>query len=527
MQRCKCVHVGPLLAFGYILLATLVTHASAFSSLVNAIVALPCLILIPLLVGNLVFSIPRLAKKSSDLDLVASLILKWLLGCLTLFALGLVVLLNSQNTFLLSTAVLILCGLGAIRTEPNFLNGKILLDKTMLVLSAFGLIPILVVKYFDTFPLPVSLNWLLPASYLTYMNYITQYGVFSGIFDPTHPPLVVLIYSVVSILLNVSPLSLLWAVPFLLGPILGVGTYLFVYRLTKNRLSGIIASLMSVWLLSGTPGVSFPKDPEPPSVLFALFPLGLYVAESHLQGEMRWKSLAEVPGLAIFVIFVTLLLALIKSNMNYTSSSPLLGYFQILVVLCLALLILLNSMKLGLASLGIIGVTFSIIELQYIGVYFASLIFLYVLVRRIASANPKLLRRSLYALGTVTAIYILLQLSGLVTLPIHELFESIIVAGAYPPYSFQFEWSILLSSSGAIVLILLPVAAVVLIRRSEVDLAILTIMILILLAFFLPDYFSYRFLNGMGPFLAYSLSILVSQTPRVRLAQSTQQRAGP
>ena len=487
--------------------------------IVKSFIAIPVLVFLPILFGNaLICMIQKVWSKNmkdtfSHLGLIPSLIFEWFLGFYSIYALVFVFLLHTQNILLTLAVMVVICWIGAFRLDrERFTYNSTLINKrtTLLLLALIivGLIPVSVIKY-GTFPLPVSRAFTVGGHLYRYVYNIAEYGIPDTPYDVGHPASLNILYGLVSKMFSLDPLALLWSVSFLLLVLLSVGIFLFTYTFSGSQRLGLMASIIGVWILSGTNAAAYPAAPEAGYVMYALCPLIFYMFLSFgLMEEIKLRHVMY--SIVLNLVFVLALRYIVSININWTANSPYLVVYQILILSYLLMVFLALCKNIIFALPFSIGLGAVAIHALYHGplvlLVAATLLVFY-------RVNIRSNRRTMlpiiiqYSLIVFTFVYISLQLLDLIEIPVYNLISAFLGLKGGWEYTFDVKYDFLIMGAGEFALVLFFLGMLfLLLSKSKQDFTFATIATLVLLVYFLPEGWSYRAVDVLAPFLAYAVS---------------------
>jgi len=491
--------------------------------IVCSFLALPTLILLPILSGNaLICIVERVWIRSSkstfpNIGLIPNLIFEWFLGFYFIYAFLFVFLLHTQNIIFAIAIMVIMCWIGAWRLDRRlFVHSSTLMTRKsfllLLTLMIIGLVPISIIKLYGTFPLPSSRAYTVGGHLYRFVYNIAEHGIPDSPYDVVHPPSLNMLYGLVSRMFSIDPLSLLWSVPFLLLVILSVGMFLFAYEVSGRKELALLASVVGVWILSGTNAADWPVAPEATYVIYALNPLIFYIF-------LRLSKMKQIgPRHIVFSfilssVFVLALKYAISVTTDYTATSPYIIFYQSLILSYLVALMLTLKMNSYYALSFVIMITLVSMHTSYVGPI-TSLVATLLFITHKSSTNNS--RNSLnvalqFSLIAFSSLYIGLQLLNVMEIPVYNAISSLLGLGG--PSYHTFDWKtrqlIIGSSEFALSLFFLGMLYLVFSGNKE-DLAVATTTLLVLLIYFLPEGLSYRVIDVLAPFMAYAIASIIS-----------------
>ncbi|MEM2465503.1 MAG: hypothetical protein QXL85_07855 [Candidatus Bathyarchaeia archaeon] len=519
----------------YITLLTLALLSQVFDlpEIIGGFIALPALVLLPILFGNaLLYLIRKLLIRNSknifiEIGLIPSLIFEWFFGFFSIYALLFVLLHHTQSIVLAIVVTVAVCWVGAWRLDRReFFHSLTLVSKRsiflFLTLIIIGLVPISIIKQYGTFPLPPSRAWTVGGYLYRFVYIVAEHGIPDTPYDIVHPPSLNILYGLISRMFSVDPLSLLWCVPFLLVTVLSLGIFLFTYELSRSKRLALIATTIGVWILSGTNAAEWPVAPEAAYVMYSLNPIIFYMFLKFAKTK-QIKIQHILLSAALSLTFVAALKYFINITSDYTASSPYIVLYQILVLSYL--LTMLSSLKISssFAFPFTIGLTLVAIHAQYVGPFallVATALFIAYRLNTVKKDGRSLVLAlaSQLSLITFTLLYIALQLLHVTEIPVYNTISSFLGLGKqyYPTFNWKFTQLIIGSSEFSLILFFLGMFFLLL-SKSRQNLSMVTVTTFILLIYFLPEGSSYRVIDALLPFMAYVMALAVDRLANIAI----------
>ncbi|MCI0856267.1 MAG: hypothetical protein J4N98_06230, partial [Chloroflexi bacterium] len=268
----------------YLLLSIAAALWLPVPEIARAALALPALALIPLLVGSTLLRLLPVLDRASSVDGFGRALIEWLVGCLALAVLAVVLQLGGQ-TFLLRRFGLIALALAAggsivchargMRPVSVRIAGTTALALATVVLLSIA--PKVLVARYAEFPLltgnvaDVAIHFAQPALRMLEHGYL-------DLENPSHAPALVALLATLSQLYSVEPLSIIWMGAFLLFAVYGVGLFLWANAVSGRSTTAVLVTAIGVFL--PVEPIFYSASPlvlRSNTILFALFPLGLYL----------------------------------------------------------------------------------------------------------------------------------------------------------------------------------------------------------------------------------------------------------
>lgn len=491
--------------------------------IVCSFLALPTLILLPILSGNaLIYIVEKVWIQTSknmfpNIGLLPNLIFEWFLGLYFIYAFLFVILLHTQNIIFALVIIVTMSWIGAWKLDCQLLtNSSLLITKKsfllILTLMIIGLVPISIIKLYDTFPLPPSRAFTVSGHLYRFVYNIAERGIPDSPYDIVHPPSLTILYGLVSRMFSIDPLSLLWSIPFLLLVVLSVGMFLFAYELSGRKELALSVSVVGVWILSGTNAATWPVVPEAAYVIYALNPLIFYIFLKF--SKMKQIGLRHIIfSFTLSSVFVLALKHAIRVTTDYTATSPYIIFYQSLILSYLLALML--TLKIGsyYAPSFAIMITLVSMHTSYVGPI-TSLVatLLFITYRSSMKNGQNSLNIALqFSLIAIASLYIGLQLLNVIDIPVYNAISSILGlrGGTFHTFDWKIKHLIIGSSEFTLSLFFLGMFCL-LFSGNRQNLAIVTITLLLLLIYFLPEGWSYRVIDVLAPFMAYAVASTVN-----------------
>jgi len=518
-----------------LLVLSLLSQVLDLSEIVCSFLALPTLILFPILSGNaLIYIVERVWIRSSknmlsNIGLIPNLIFEWFLGLYFIYAFLFVLLLHTQNIIFAISIMVTMCWIGAWRLDLQlFSYGSTLMTRKsfllLLTLMIIGLVPISIIKLYSTFPIPQSRAFIVGGYLYRFVYNIAERGIPDSPYDVVHPPSLNILYGLVSRMFSIDPLSLFWSVPFLLLVIQSIGMFLFAYELSGRKELALSVSVVGVWILSATNAAEWPVAPEAAYVIYALNPLIFYIFIK--LSKMRQIGLSHIVfSFTLSSVFLLALKYAISVTTDYTATSPYIIFYQSLILSYLLALML--TLKIG--SYYALPLTIMIalvcIHTSYVGPLTSLVSTLLFIINRLNMSDRRsfLLGTALQlSLITIASLYIGLQALNVVKIPMYNAISSLLGLGARArTFDWKFRQLIIGSSEFVFSLFFLGILSLLSSGRRQ-NLTVVTTTILVLLIYFLPEGFSFRALDTLAPFMAYAVASIANRCCQLLDSQNKQ-----
>jgi hypothetical protein len=509
-------HKVTLLFISYVL-ASFLSVGSGAPGILKAFLALPGLVLFPLLFGAALLSwkaILRSDKAGQRLPTFGKLegwLFSWFVGFLSIFVIMFLWLLHTQGVWEAVGVLLVVCFFGALRLDrendwPSSVSKRNLALLSLLVV--IGLIPIAIIAW-GTFPLPSSRAYTVTGHLYPFVNNVATYGIPDTPYDVTHPPSLNILYGLVSRMFSLDPLALLWAVPFLLVPTLSVGMFLLAKEFSKRLDVAFAASILGVWLFAATNAADYPVAAEAPYVLYALCPY-VYLLFHRLARNHEAKMWQVILSLAINLTFVLAIGFLVTLWPDQTAFSPFVIWYQIILLGCLVVSQTTSAIDSVLSIPFAAGFVFVSIEARYTGLAmltcgtFYFILYKLELSRRTSPRTTKSVELVIVASLLACLFTQVLEAGGY---GVGNGISSILGLGTYANVTLTVKWGFLLAGVGPVALVLLLLGGLYLLfERSSTNLAVLGTLGVLVMIYFLPIGATYRAMDLMAPLCVYVIA---------------------
>ena len=507
---------GPTAAFlvAYLLVSSAASVGLSLPEAAKAILALPALVIIPLLVGSALLRLIPIDRDVPGLDGFGRALIEWLVGSLALTALAVVLQLSGQ-TFLLQRFGLVALALavasffagrlGIPRLAPLPLGGV-----PVVVLGAAALLsmaPKLIAAQFTPFPL-VAENFLDPLFFAQPALRMLEHG-YLELENPAHAPALVTLTAVLSQLYNAEPISILWMGPFLLFLVFGTGLLLWSHAVSGRWSTALLVTIVGLFILTGsnafnTTPLSFRSN----SVLLALFPLGLYVMHRLVaDGAASRRARAEAL-IALQAALGVLFLAMNVYRQGVLGQEDRVPLMLGLAIATGLLLTVANRMRWRWA--GVLPLFLIIVSFQVFHVFEGPVLLTALIVYGLATTlhGSQIEGRVAAGMSVAAAGFFLLQFSGVISFPQgFSLASSLVFGSMYdgygPPFAARVDALQTALSPLLIVLLLFGAAEFLTGRGGPASRAVLIAAAVTFFVYLLPDVFAFRTSIGMVPFLAF------------------------
>lgn len=305
-----------VLLLAYVLLSSALATALPLSEAIKAALATPALAIIPLLIGAAALRTLGFLRDAPTLDGASRALVDWLAGTIIIVTLAVALHLGGQAivlqrfgfvTLALATTAAIALFRYSARPSRMRVNavallavgGAILLAMTPKLIAAQATpFPLLSDNFLDAFHFSQPALRLLDHGYLELNN-------------RSHPPAVVVLLASLVQLYDTEPLSIMWMAPFLLFAAFAAGLALWGHAVSRRWTTGLLVTVVGLFILTGNSAFSgTPLALRSNRVLFALFPLGLYLTHRLVSTEAasrrsKVEALLALQGV-IGVLFVVM-----------------------------------------------------------------------------------------------------------------------------------------------------------------------------------------------------------------------------
>ena len=280
----------------YVLASAIITRSYPTSEFVRALLAQPCLLIIPFLLGKSLMLMFRSFLREPNVGLSIDALVAWVLG--TIFMVALESMLYVSYAFdihLFAIILLLICA-------PSILVANKPMDRS----SAFYVIAAGI--YGLLFSIFITLFWGYP--YANANDYVrhTYYALriveenrpllfFSGYLPTMHT-----LYAVLMVLFDIreEPLFLLWSSRFVLYPVHAAGLFLLSRTMLDNETMALMASIIGSSLMNNYGSHIFPWHTAPKcfiTILFIYALYALYIMASRSRDRLTLSVQAGLYGL--------------------------------------------------------------------------------------------------------------------------------------------------------------------------------------------------------------------------------------
>jgi hypothetical protein len=479
--------------------------------MVKAFLALPGFLIVPYLVGRPILEISqKLLQIELNIDKISRFILSFLFGIIIITLSGLVI--NyffkfNWNYFLI--ILIFIIALNCIKLKKNllpFLEGSKNKNplKLIFLVIILGIIGSFFISYFSPPP-------LFYGSDMFRHNHNALRLIEDGnlVFDIPYIPLFSILISTVLFLFNITgdTFTIFWAVRFLTYPLFALGTFLFVNKISNNKIISLLSSLISSFIIMGSIGL---WNFTPKLLIYILFPFLLYlVNDSNLKKEFKKKDLFYL-GIYLTLITSLLIFLIYKTYYIFEEFSGIL--LLILLILSFALIKVIYIFKESeIKQLFLISIIliFSLFFIHLsMGIITLLLLFLYLILSWICkkiSISTKILILFL----SLFFIIIILFLSSMAIIPTLNIYGD---APNVLPIDFQSKYNYLLENANLISFFTIfgVLFSFILMANKKIDpFPIFSIVIFILLLYSFPIIGIERILVFLTIFIAYLSSFVI------------------
>jgi len=502
-----------LVSCTYLCLASIFCHILDIPPFLKSCLALPTLLVVPQLIGDLTLWLLR--APFYDLDIFSKYIVEYLFGLMTLFT-SILVFINvtrlSLDYYILSLFILIFLGIfyrrirrAAISSTKERLKsclGNYLILPVLLVL---GILPAINVKIYQPFPLvdnPAVSSFIFETLQLTDGKiFYVSYG---------HIPVIPALTGFTSELFNIHPLFLYHVAPYLMYLIYPLGIYLLSYRLSGKMSLSLLASFIGCWPILGT--LDFNSFMTKGFVLL-LFPYILYVFSVFLKEktEITFK-MKNIITFFSFTFIVWSFLFFQKFLLPITMKN-------VAIILLVSLVILLSKIirnaevKSSYLLISIATLAISMVSAAE-AVFFFVALYSFVLSFKIISHRKKYFLIFYCSLLTLFFVFVFTQMAGIVVFQDNFVFSRRLWGNLYDSFWFNMDfqqkygWYVSANSALLHIIFYLGMLLILIIRdfkSSPIAVSGLTCLFL----FFLPEGHFWRVASYTNVALAYCISFVV------------------
>ncbi|MCH7717937.1 MAG: hypothetical protein IIB21_00565 [Chloroflexi bacterium] len=484
---------------------------------VKAILALPALVIVPLLVGSALLRLIPIDRDVPGLDGFGRALIEWLVGSLALTALAVVLQLSGQTFLLqrfglvalaLAVASFFVGRLGIPRLAPLPLGGVPVV--ALGAAALFSMAPKMISAQVTPFPLVAQdllspLYFSQPALRMLEHGYLTLNATDS----PAHGPGLLILIAVLSQLYNAEPISILWMGPFLLFAVFSTGLLLWAHAVSRQWSTALLVTIVGLFILTGDlPSHLTLLSLRSNSVLFALFPLGLYVMH-RLSTEGSASRRAKIESLIALQASVGVLFVAMNAYRLGLFTQDLGIPFTLGAALVIGLLLATANRRRwhwnAIPLLLVIVVAFQTFHV-FLGPVLLTALIVYGLATTLRGSQIE--GRVTAGLSVAAVGFFLLQFSGVLSFPQGFSLVSPLVFGSMyegygPPFAARADALQTALSPLLIVLLLFGAAGSLTGRGGPAGRAVLMAAAVSFLVYLLPDVFAFRTGIAMVPFLAF------------------------
>ena len=498
----------------YVLIVTLVSHLLPLSDALRALLAQPVLIILPYLVGKPTVSLIRKIASAHPAGHLSDFLLAWMTGISLIMMVEIVLYTNYSFSVLTLTALLMGLGLLAVFIAPKSGTGNV---------SAFGLpaapkFLVLSVLYGFVFSAVLTFFWPYPFAndndYIRHAYYTVS--VLRGrplLFYAPYLPTMHTLYALASFLTGVSPsgvLYVLWSSRFLFFPIYSGGVFLFANSLAHHPRFSMCVSVAATSLVYSSQNSLTPGQTAPTNVIVVLFPLMIWIAVGlHEKG-----GLARLGNLGLLKVGVVI--SFLSGILYLTRSDGLVGYdlgiflFVVYVIVVLVSKTVAEKGRDLFLSISLILIALLLIDkAQGFEADAVVIAFMFLLA---LSDRLSLVKTRILALATMVTTWVVADSFYFELMPYPKPLVTF-PGGALYMYGWNSIWGLLNEGYPGVILILfvLGLGLAIALEREKTLISSGSLVSILLLAYFSPTAFSYRFLAFAGIIiLFFSAYFLVS-----------------
>ncbi len=490
-------------------------------SIIHAFLAMPMFILLPILFGFGLGSLVLRVKQKDFVpinDTISCLIIYWFLGFFSLFITVYLLLSAIQNILVPLALIFAVCLYGSLKIERLFELSSLRNNRKHLIifilLIIIGLIPsFIITQGASSFPFPNTRAWIT-AGYLNRdVSYVTS-GIPSSPYESTHPPALSTLYGILSAVFIIKPIEVLWVIPFILTVLLAFGSYLFFKTISGRTDLSFVGSIICTWILSGTNHAEYPIAPEGAYVIYALIPLVFYLFHKiGITNNFSFKN--AIISLILGALFSFGLRILFIINREWTitetyfASNVYVSLYSILLALFFTIMIL-SIFRFNKLSLFIVPMMGLLSLHTIVGLITFLIAFFYIIILKINRGNKDILNKLQYFFQITIFSYIGLQKMGVFEVPFNNSFSSLLFLRPVEGYTIDFKFNQLELGAGQFILILFIIGIFYLYANmNKINRTMLTMLSIVLLIYFLPEFWTYRIMDLLPLFITYPVAMLI------------------
>ena len=499
----------------YILIVISISFLFLVPEQLKGILALLGIIIIPNQIGEIILPLLRsfMEELNTKMHPISKYIFSWLVGTYFLFILLLVLyhfaFLNKTvlTTFLILSLAIRLYLFYKYRLEPTpFTNSFFnFFNKHVFILILIILIPILIIKYFQPYPLHYSSFTLF--NYLFETLRFTE-GNFFSLVPGIHIPLIPMLIGIVSIIFNTDPISLFWAGNMLTYPLFAFGVYIFIKQVSGNYKIALLSSFFAVWMF---PNIDFKPIYvfSMRTILAIIYPYILFLIHKEFLSKnilkkehLRTMILSLSFYLLIFTFFVIFLVLL---NMK--------GLFVLLLTLLPIILlyryVIDKTLRLFFFILALVVLFFSLTHI-WVALICLPVLFFYIFTHFMTKNYQKSLF-FVYLFTILTFLLIFFQRAGILKLR-DGLFSRILYKDVIELSAFNFQdkfLQLLIYGQELIIFLLIIGIFALYVKRGSDKISISVTSVFLLFLYFFPEPQFFRLMVFSIPFFVYPISFVV------------------
>jgi len=311
-QKCCTFFISRLFVIAFITLYSILSSFIGFPEFINAIVGAIFIIIIPFLLGHLIFSFDICKLSASDLDFMSRFTIFWSTGSiLILFLTNVVWTIGKNNLKIVLILIAVLILLDSLRCiYAHRLNSCVrrLYEKHTLLnfliflsILANGLSPVLLFRFYQPFPTFLTSEF----SYFGRAVQLIDGSPYYSVAEQAAYPIISVLLGIGTIISNAHPLPLIWIFAFVQSIIVAGAIFFLARVLFKRIFPSLLSSFFAMWVFGIGSTHNNPYVVTNGTLQYAFYVLALYVITQNLRRnknlfkKRKWLIILGVPLLII------------------------------------------------------------------------------------------------------------------------------------------------------------------------------------------------------------------------------------
>lgn len=494
--------------------------------LVKSILALPGIVIVPLLVGKSIEDTMRwfVVKRNRDVITLSYYVRNWFLGAYFMGCVGVVLQLSRltiilKNVYLLFIVIILtdlvydrLTSLRNVCRHEEVMHrliSKLKKHSPLLLVCSFSIIPFLVKLPSLSPPLTVSGGWMDPVIQTQPSYRLLEKGFMDLSMRWPDYYFLAMTYPI----FNVDPLFLSWSGTLLLTIIYSAGLYLMIYKLSNDVLLSTLTGITGIFLNAPTGLGGIVYHFKTNSMLYAMYPwVLLLVYEDQKDRGCKIKAVLKTLSMAVFLfttlVFFSHIITKVAGSLGWEYETAC-YVIRPLTVMSFPLIGLFLSFRPGDFCVNV-PLLFTILAVTYSFHEHCSLLYvsgIFVFIFSLQLVKEKWGKNIAMFFSFFVFLFILLRWAG----PLENLrfpISNLLLSPADNSLpDFQFKRIVFHSGNQKIFRFLTLLGGVLLFfSQGFNDLLALSMLSWSFLVFYFPDFWTVRGLGLLTPFMAFSIS---------------------